>query len=82
MRKEHSSFMYKHVVEKHEGNVETEFRIKRENIDKDPMRRILRESVRIGKAEKDNSLILMNTKEEHFGVQTIRGNFGTEWTGF
>ena len=75
------NFMYQHVIEKHEGDIGNEFVIKRENIDKDPMRRVIRESVRIRRAEEDESIILMNTKEEHFGVQTIRGNFSKDWAG-
>ena len=56
-----------------------EFRIKRHKIDKDPIRRIIRESVRIERVVKDNSVIVMNIKEEHFGVQTVRGSFNSEW---
>ena len=72
-------FMYKHIMEKHEGNIRNEFKIKRHRIDKDPIRRIIRESVRIERAVKDNSIIVMNSKDEHFGVQTVRGSFNSEW---
>ena len=71
--------MYKHIMEKHEGNIRNEFKIKRHRIDKDPIRRIIRESVRIERAVKDNSIIVMNSKDEHFGVQTVRGSFNSEW---
>ena len=71
--------MHKHNTEKHHGDTNNKFRIKREKIDQDPIRRILRESIRIEKAEKDKSKIVMNSKDEHFGVQTVRGTFGTDW---
>ena len=74
-------FMYKHAADKHEGSTQVEFKIKRENIDKDPMRRILRESIRIEREKKNKSKILMNSRDEHFGVQTVRGTFGNEWVG-
>ena len=54
-----------------------EFKVQRERID--PIRRILRESLRTEGAGKDESKVLMNSKEEHFGVQTVRGTFGTDW---
>ena len=74
-----AGFMWKHVEEKHNGDRATEFAIRRERIDPDPMRRVIRESLRIEKVEKDPSVILMNTKEEHFGTQTVRSSFGTDW---
>ena len=46
-------FMLKHILEKHGGDMKNEFMIKREKVDKDPMRRILRESIRIENAERD-----------------------------
>ena len=47
----------------------------RHRIDQDPLRRILRESIRIVNAENDDSVKLMNTKEEYFGVKTVRPYF-------
>ena len=70
--------MYKHAVEKHGGDLDNEYVIKRERIDKDPMRRILRESIRIDNTEKERTKVLMNSKEEHFGTQTIRANFSRD----
>ena len=72
-------FMYKHAQACHEGSKDVEFIIKRESIDKDPMRRIIRESVRIEKALTDKSIEMMNTREEHFGPQTVRSRYGIEW---
>ena len=68
-------FMWKHAEEEHSGRLDVSFSIFRHRIDQDPMRRILRESIRIVNAEKDNSVKLMNTKEEYFGVKTVRPYF-------
>ena len=40
------------------------------------MRRQLRESIRIESAAIDESIELLNSKEEHFGTQTVRAQFG------
>ena len=77
-KSKHNGFMYKHAIEKHGGDLENDFVIKRERVDKDPMRRILRESIKIDNIEKDNNKLLMNSKEEHFGTQTIRANFSRD----
>ena len=76
-----NGFMHKHENENHGGNREIEYVIKRERVDKDPMRRVLRESIRIESAANDRSIKLMNTKEEHFGVQTVRTHFGRDYDG-
>ena len=68
--------MHQHAVEKHDGQPGIEFVIKRERVDKDPMRRQLRESIRIESAAIDESIELLNSKEEHFGTQTVRAQFG------
>lgn len=67
--------MMNHARDKHDENRKLEFIIKREKVDKDPMRRILRESIRINKAEEDETINLMNSKDEYFGVKTIRSMF-------
>ena len=72
-------YMYEHSEEKHGGNQQNEYVIQRETIDKDVMRRIVRESIRIEEAEEDPSIELLNGKEEHFGVVTVRANFGMDW---
>ena len=69
-------FMHQHTIEQHNGHPGIEFVIKREKIDKDPMRRQLRESIRIESASRDESIELLNSKEEHFGTQTVRAQFG------
>ena len=71
--------MYTHVAEKHEGDLSNEFKIQRHSIDGDPLRRILREGLRIEEAKKDRSKVVMNSKSEHFGPQTVRGTYGTDW---
>ena len=70
--------MHKHEIENHRGARQIEYLIKREKVDKDPMRRILRESIRIESAVKNRAIKLMNTKEEHFGIQTVRAKFGRD----
>ena len=77
-KEKEEGFMLKHILEKHGGDMTNEFLIKREKVDKDPMRRILRESIRIEHAERDNTKVIMNSKEEHFGTQTIRANFSKD----
>ena len=58
--------MYTHVIDMHEGNTSNEFKIQRHRIDKDPIRRIIRESIRI-----ESSVVVMNTKDDQFGVQKV-----------
>ena len=72
-------FMWNHVVEHHGGDTRTEFVVRRECIDSDPLRRVVREAVRIEKYMKDPSVVLMNGKEEHFGPQMVRPSFGMDW---
>ena len=46
------------------------------NRDSDPMRRIIRESIRIRNARKSANVVqLMNRKEEYFGIKTVEVNF-------
>ena len=71
--------MWNHVVEHHGGDTRTEFVVRRECIDSDPLRRVVREAVRIEKCMKDPSVVLMNGKEEHFGPQMVRPSFGMDW---
>ena len=72
-------FMYMHALEEHGGSREVAFKIQRHSIDSDPMRRILREGLRIERARKDGTKVVMNSKNEHFGPQTVRGTYGTDW---
>ena len=78
LRAGQNGFMHKHEIENHRGARQIEYLIKREKVDKDPMRRILRESIRIESAVKNRAIKLMNTKEEHFGIQTVRAKFGRD----
>ena len=78
-----NGYMHEHIEKKHDGNLnKEEFVINRHSVDKDVMRRIVRESIRIEAAEKDPSITLMNRKEEHFGTVTVRSNFGIDWGTF
>ena len=69
-----TGFMYKHAMEHHDGNMQLKFSIKRVNVDRDPLRRVMRESVRINEYMKDE-----NSKEEYFGLKTIRTEFSQGW---
>ena len=76
-------YMQEHIEKEHGGNANKEdFVIKRHSVDKDVMRRIVRESIRIETNEKDPTIKLMNRKEEHFGTVTVRSNFGIDWGTF
>ena len=33
----------------------------------------------IEQARKDGTRVVMNSKSEHFGPQTVRGAYGTDW---
>ena len=68
-------FMWKHAEEVHGGSKDLSFSIVREAVDPDPMRRIIRESVRINQNEWRSDVKLMNTKDEFFGVKTVRATF-------
>ena len=70
-------FMWKHAEELHHNNTNLKFSVKREAVDKDPMRRVLRESVRINNSEENEKIKLMNTRDEYFGVKTVRAFFFT-----
>ena len=70
--------MWKHAEEEHSGRLDVDFSIFRHRVDQDPMRRILRESIRIVSAESNDSIKLMNTKEEYFGIKPFRPYFVQE----
>ena len=74
-----TGFMIKHDQEYHDGNGNCEFSIERTNIDRDPLRRIVRESIKIRNSESDPNIDLLNTKEEWFGLQTIETTFSQGW---
>ena len=76
--KSKKGFMWKHAEECHNGSMDLKFSIRRVASDPDPMRRILRESIRITNGEEREDIKLMNTKEEFFGVKTIRSTFSQE----
>ena len=74
-----SGFMHRHAEEKHEGSKETKYVFERTSSDRDPMRRIIRESIQIVKASEDENLLLMNSKDEYFGVQVSKPVFSHDW---
>ena len=81
-------FMWDHCISEHGGDHTIEFEMELIAQDSDPMRRIIRESVRIrnarraaGSGEKDDKgrvMRLMNRKHEWFGIKTIEVNFEQE----
>ena len=74
-----AGFMHKHNIEMHGGDQTNEYVIRREKVDKDPiMRIIIRESLRIEEGERDENVVLLNSKDEHFGTQTVRAQFGRD----
>ena len=80
--KAHKNFMWDHVLAVHDGNIidaETDFFMRHHRNDRDPLRRILRESIPIrrGKEEEENKkgLVVMNGKEEWFGVKVVKVEF-------
>ena len=70
-----SGFMIKHANEVHEGDKSLQFSFERTATDRDPMRRIIRESVQILETREDRSCQLMNSKDEYFGVKVITTHF-------
>ena len=71
--------MFRHSEEEHEGRRDVEFQMQRLATDRDPIRRVIRESVKIVKASRQGGHKLMNSKEEYFGVHIVRSNFTQEW---
>ena len=51
--------MFKHDLETHDGKGNCRFKIERTNVDKDPLRIIIR------KAENDPTIDLLNTREDY-----------------
>lgn len=83
-----SGFMWDHDVEMHEGKGNVKYEICADKKDSDPMRRVIRESIRITNArkleeeetidEEGKMLKVMNRKGEFFGVKVVRVNFEQE----
>ena len=67
--------MYTHVIDMHEETPGMSSRYVIEQI----KGRIIRESFSIERAVKDDSVVVKNTKDVHFGVQTVRSSFNSEW---
>ena len=68
--------MYTHVEECHRGDQSIEFVMRRECVNQDPVRRVVMEALRIEKAMRDPSIVVMNSREEHYGPQVVRSRFG------
>ena len=77
-------FMWEHAEDAHDGKSDVEFVIKVDKKDSDPMRRVIRESIRIKNARtaeeegtRDNEgrkTKLLNTKNEYFGMKLVKMN--------
>ena len=70
--------MWNHAKEVHEGRKDLSFKMVRLSTSKDPMRRVLEESVRINQVKRERQVCLMNTKSEYFGLQVVRPNYGVD----
>ena len=75
---ERSGFMHRHAVECHGGRRDLKFNMERTSSDRDPMRRVIRESVQILDTRKLKSVKMMNGKDEYFGVRVVTPNFTQE----
>ena len=74
-RKGEEGFMVNHAREVHQGRKDLKFSMRCSTRDPDPLRRVLRESVKIKRASCDKSVTLMNSKNEYFGTQILRPQF-------
>ena len=70
--------LWEHVAKYHHGDTGTGFIMEVHATDTDPMRRIIRESVRIEEGRTDESVELLNSKDEYYGVQTVQIHFTQE----
>ena len=71
-------FMWEHAQEYHQGQTDIKFSMIRVATDRDPMRRIVRESIRIIENRKDETVHLLNSKKEWFGISAIQPAFTQE----
>ena len=46
--------------------------------DRDAMRRVLRESIHINKAKEDGRMLLMNSKNDYYGLKIVGAVFGVD----
>ena len=82
--KSKKGFMWEHDQEAHGGNGDVKFHIKVDKKDDDPMRRVIRESIRIKNARiaeeegirdrEERKIKLLNTKNEYFGMKLVKMN--------
>ena len=84
--KRKEGILWEHAQEHHDGEQNNIYSMTQESIDKDPMRRVVRESVKITatraierkRKRKSGQFVLMNRKNEWFGVQTVGQHFTQE----
>ncbi len=72
---ESEGFMTRHAEERHGGRRDVTFSFERTATDRDPMRRVLRESVQIINAREYTNTVLLNGKDEFFGVRVVTPQF-------
>ena len=72
---EGEGFMHRHAQDQHGGDKNLKFTFKRTSSDKEPMRRVIRESIQIINARKNRSVKLLNGKDEYFGVRVVTPRF-------
>ena len=70
--------MHRHSEECHGGRRDVKFSMERTSSDRDPMRRVLRESVQILETRRNKDVKMMNGKDEYFGVRVVTPNFTQE----
>ena len=76
--KDESGFMLRHAADRHNGDKNIAFTMKKTATDGDPLRRVIRESVQILAARENERINLMNGKDEYFGVRVVSTNFSQE----
>ena len=84
--KNRKGFMWDHDLKEHGGTSDVRFEMELVAKDRDPMRRVIRESIRIRNARKNEKQAdvngrvteIMNRKEEWFGLKTIEVNFSQD----
>ena len=69
--------MWDHAEGVHSGAVDVKYGMKVEARDSDPMRRVVRESIRISEMRESegNEVVLLNGKDEWFGFNLVNVNF-------
>ena len=73
-----TGFMHRHAVAHHGGSKDLDFTMEKTSVDTCAMRRVIRESVQIVNARKNEDIELMNANDEYFGVRVVTPAFTQE----